>query len=161
MHTSSEPVHLLDRAGALLRPAADTLGRSRVGGLLAGEWLGHPLHPALTDLPIGFWTSAMALDIVGGERARPSATSLVGLGLLSVAPTAAAGLVDWRQLSGERSRTGVVHAACNSAATVLYLASWRSRRTGRHARGVVLGFAGATVATVAGYLGGRLAFGET
>ena len=28
-----------------------------------GRWVGHPLHPALSDLPIGLWTGAMVLDI--------------------------------------------------------------------------------------------------
>ena len=39
--------------------------------LLSGTWLGHPLHPMLTDLPIGFWTSAFVLDIVGGKTLAP------------------------------------------------------------------------------------------
>ena len=31
---------------------------------LHGTWLGHPLHPVLTDVPIGSWTSTMLLDCV-------------------------------------------------------------------------------------------------
>ena len=30
---------------------------------LHGVWLGHPLHPVFTDLPIGAWTTALALDV--------------------------------------------------------------------------------------------------
>src|SRR3954447_9916908 len=44
---------------------------------LHGRWLGHPLHPMLTDLPIGFWTSAFVLDFVGGPGARAAARRLV------------------------------------------------------------------------------------
>ena len=34
---------------------------------LSGTWLGHALHPLLTDLPIGTWTSAVLLDWLGGQ----------------------------------------------------------------------------------------------
>src|SRR5947208_13414497 len=34
---------------------------------LQGEWLGHPLHPALTDFPLGCWMCASLLDLVGGR----------------------------------------------------------------------------------------------
>src|SRR5215211_4003885 len=44
---------------------------------LVGTWLGHPLHPAVVALPIGAWTSALALDFAGEERA---ADLLIGLG---------------------------------------------------------------------------------
>jgi hypothetical protein len=29
---------------------------------LHGVWLGHPLHPVFTDVPIGAWTTALALS---------------------------------------------------------------------------------------------------
>src|SRR5688500_15069594 len=41
----------------------------RLDDAARGSWLGHPVHPALTDLPIGFWTSAMAVDFLGGPGA--------------------------------------------------------------------------------------------
>jgi nitrite reductase/ring-hydroxylating ferredoxin subunit/uncharacterized membrane protein len=124
--------------------------------LLSGTWLGHPLHPMLTDLPIGFWTSAFVLDIVGGKRSRPAAELLVGLGVLSALPTAASGAADWSDTDGRSRRVGLVHAAANSAAIALYAWSWNARRQHRHARGVALGFLGATAATVGGFLGGHL-----
>ena len=74
--------------------------------LLSGTWLGHPLHPMLTDLPIGFWTSAFVLDIVGGKQSRPAAELLVGLGVLSALPTAASGAADWSDTSGRSRRVG-------------------------------------------------------
>jgi nitrite reductase/ring-hydroxylating ferredoxin subunit/uncharacterized membrane protein len=124
--------------------------------LLSGTWLGHPLHPMLTDLPIGFWTSAFVLDIVGGKRARPAAELLVGLGVLSALPTAASGAADWSDTNGRSRRVGFVHAAANASAMALYAWSWNARRQHRHARGVALGFLGATAATVGGFLGGHL-----
>src|SRR5690349_16213768 len=81
----------LDRLAPLYarlgRPVAD----SRVGDLLRGEGTGHALHPALTDLPIGFWTSAMALDLTGRKN-QDAADLLIALGLLSAVPTVLTGL---------------------------------------------------------------------
>jgi uncharacterized membrane protein len=148
----------LDRVVDAAVPIADRLDRS-AGSMLSGEWLGHPLHPALTDLPIGFWTSSFVLDLVGGRRSRDASQRLIGLGILSVIPTAAAGLVDWKQIKDQRDRrVGVVHALSNTTATALYVMSWRARRRDRHVVGVLLGFLGAGAATIGGYLGGHLAF---
>jgi nitrite reductase/ring-hydroxylating ferredoxin subunit/uncharacterized membrane protein len=123
---------------------------------LSGVWLGHALHPMLTDLPIGFWTSAMALDMFGGRGGRDHARRLVAFGLLSAVPAAAAGAADWSDTTDAPRRVGLVHAGANTAALALYFGSWRARRRGRHGWGIVLSFAGATAATVAGYLGGHL-----
>jgi len=119
---------------------------------------GHPLHPMLTDLPIGFWTSAWVLDLIGGDRHAPSAQLLTGLGVLSVVPTAVTGASDWRSLSRRDRRLGLVHAACNVTATALYAASWLARRDGDRRRGLVLGHLGAVAATAGGALGGELVF---
>src|SRR5947208_10573528 len=54
-----------------------------VKNVLSGTWLGHQLHPVLTDLPIGAWTMATALDLTGGRRADAAARRLVGLGVRS------------------------------------------------------------------------------
>lgn len=126
---------------------------------LQGQTLGHPLHPMLTDLPIGFWTSAWVLDIVGGRRAARVATAMVGLGVVTAVPTAAAGLADWSELSERKQRAGVVHAVANLVATALYASSFVARCRGQRFRGVALGMAGASAATIGGYLGGHLVFG--
>jgi uncharacterized membrane protein len=126
--------------------------------VLRGEWLGHPLHPLLTDLPIGFWTSATVLDLVGGRRARPAATTMVGLGVLSAVPTVASGLAEYTTLDRGQRRVAVVHAAANAVATALYARSWSARRRDRHAAGVAFAMAGMGVATIGGYLGGHLSF---
>ncbi len=72
---------------------------------LHGVWLGHPLHPLLTDLPIGAWTSATIVDFVGGRRGARAAQLLVGFGCLSAIPTALAGAADWSR-SDRRRPTG-------------------------------------------------------
>ncbi|MGH9275162.1 MAG: DUF2231 domain-containing protein, partial [Acidimicrobiales bacterium] len=152
---AASPLEAVERAERL-DVAVDALERvasaipEQQQEVLRGAWLGHPLHPALTDLPIGFWTSAWALDIVGGRRCAPAATVLVGLGVASAVPTAAAGIADWMEMPRAKQRVGVVHAVCNLAATAAYTASFVNRCRGRRGRGVMWGFVGAGVATVGG-----------
>lgn len=143
---------LVEKLGSAL-PAWVTSGRGRE--LLSGRWLGHSLHPLLTDLPLGFWASASLLDLVGTDHDADAARRLIGFGLLASLPTAAAGASDWSQLdeSADR-RTGVVHAQLNTLALALYGLSYLARRRGR--RGVVLGVLGGLAATAGGYLGGHL-----
>lgn len=130
-------------------PAKDTLN---------GTWLGHPLHPMLTDVVIGAWTSSFLLDFLGGRPGRLASRRLIALGILSAVPTVAAGVADWSDLERRDQRVGLVHAASNATATATYVLSWRARRKGHHARGVAWGVVGATVASFGGYLGGHLAF---
>jgi hypothetical protein len=107
--------------------------------LLHGTRLGHAVHPPLTDLPIGAWTSATILDVVGGPKARPAAKRLIGVGILAALPTAVTGWAEWGVADQREKRVGVVHAAANVAALTLYTASWRARGRGLHLRGVYLG----------------------
>ncbi len=148
----------LDGAAALLdRVAASVARPGTVHDLLAGAWLGHALHPLMTDLPIGFWTSASVLDLVGGRRARRAADLLLAAGTAAALPTVATGLAEYRHADQPARRVGVVHLAANATGIALYTASLVARARGRRARGVVLALAGATAATVGGYLGGHLA----
>jgi uncharacterized membrane protein len=151
----------IDALVASLRSFADPVGAGAPGEVLRGRWLGHALHPLLTDLPIGCWTSAALLDVLGGSASRDASRRLVGLGLLFVPVTAAAGLADWSVARDDATRrVGAVHAALNVAASACYVQSWRNRRKERHVRGIGWGMVGGMVASAAGYLGGHLAFGS-
>src|SRR4051794_37160698 len=123
---------------------------------LSGTWLGHPVHPMLTDLPIGFWTSAWVLDLIGGKRSANAARTLVGLGIHSAVPTAVTGASDFGDTGAPEKRVGIVHAVANTLALACYVVSYVERRRARRARGVLWGFAGAGFATVGGHLGGHL-----
>jgi uncharacterized membrane protein len=149
----------LDRWVRRTGEAAAPLSAGAAREVLSGAWIGHALHPMLTDLPIGFWTSSFVLDLVGGRPSRPASQRMVALGLLSVPPTALAGWSDWASTSDQRiGRVGLVHAATNAIATATYAKSWLDRRRGRHAAGVAWAMVGATLATVGGHLGGHLVF---
>src|SRR5207248_9781205 len=113
------------------------------------------LHPLLTDLPIGAWTSALFLDLIPGPSARRAARILVGVGILATVPTAAAGLSDWSDLSGEDRRVGLVHAAANTVALACFTKSFLTRLGGKR-RGRISALAGAAAMTAGGYLGGHL-----
>ena len=81
-------------ADFLLGKVGKSLAEGPFGDLLKGKWLGHPLHPVLTDIPIGFWTSGMVLDFLAPKAGRKAAQRLIGLGTLSAIPAALAGLTD-------------------------------------------------------------------
>lgn len=156
-----EGAQRLDPAIDRLQPVADKIASGDRGAVLRGEWLGHALHPLLTDFPLGCWIGAGLLDLVGGRRARPAAQRLVGLGLLFVPATAMSGWADWGTAQDQRiRRVGVVHAAGNGVAAMLYLKSWRARRHGHHLRGVVWSMLANALAWLTGYLGGHMSFGR-
>jgi nitrite reductase/ring-hydroxylating ferredoxin subunit len=154
-----ERVTTLDKVAARLQPAAGRLVRPRlVRNLLSGTNVGHPVHPVLTDLPIGAWSMAALLDAVGGPEAAPAADLLVGAGILAAVPTAATGVNDWADTYGTETRIGVAHAGANVAALALYVTSFVARRRGQRGRGKALGLAGLAVLMAGGYLGGHLSF---
>ncbi len=165
---ATHPHELAERIGDV--EALDTIAEplQRAGnGLLAdestrrvleGEWLGHPLHPLLTDIPIGAFTSAVLLDVIGGRRSRRAAGILVGVGLAASVPTAAAGLADWLHTRGSERRVGVVHVAANSVGMLWFTRSLWARLRGRHVRGAAYALVGMAATSAGGYLGGHLAY---
>ena len=149
----------LDRVAKPLAEAVTKLVEPRPRkDLLSGTWLGHPLHPMLTDIPIGSWTSAFVLDLFGGRASRKAADALIAIGVVTALPTAAAGLSDWSDTMGEERRIGVAHAAGNVVALACYTSSLVLRRRGKRFKGVAVSMAGAAAATVGGYLGGHLTY---
>jgi nitrite reductase/ring-hydroxylating ferredoxin subunit/uncharacterized membrane protein len=155
-----EQIHSLDQVAAPLARAVERAAPdgSPVNAALSGTAFGHPLHPPLTDVVIGAWTSAVALDWIGGKRAGPAADWLVALGVLSALPTAAAGLNDWATLEGPTRRLGLVHGTTNVVATGLFGTSWLARKAGRRVFGRLLALAGYGTVSVGGFLGGHLSF---
>ncbi|MGH9303002.1 MAG: Rieske 2Fe-2S domain-containing protein [Acidimicrobiales bacterium] len=152
----------LEALDGLARPLAGIAGKwtssTPVKNFLSGTWLGHQLHPMLTDVPIGTWVAAGMLDFTGGRSSARAARRLVGLGVLAALPTAAAGASDWSETYGSEQRVGLVHALGNISATSLQAASYLARRRGRHFTGVMLSTAGLGLMTGASYLGGHLSW---
>jgi nitrite reductase/ring-hydroxylating ferredoxin subunit/uncharacterized membrane protein len=150
----------LDPLAKPLRKAALTVLRARwLADVLHGVPFGHPLHPSVVLVPIGAWTSAAILDALP-ENER-SSRLLVAAGVAGAVPSALSGYADWSKLLTRQSRVGLVHAASNFTAVLLYTASFVQRSRGRHTSGKALGYAGFGVVMVGGFLGGHLAYRQS
>jgi nitrite reductase/ring-hydroxylating ferredoxin subunit len=130
---------------------------------LSGSWLGHALHPVLTDVPIGTWTSALLLDWLGGEDGEAGADRLIALGLAASVPTFWSGWVDWAVSTPGNApvkRVGIVHAVANGTGAALMAASLAARRRGARGRGKLLAVAAGGCMGAGAFLGGHLSFAE-
>src|SRR6204780_121996 len=84
-----------------------------------GRWLGHPLHPALSDLPIGLWAGSLLLDAIDRDpapgldpaprRGLDPAGLFSAVGIVAAVATAATGVVDWTVSDDEDRRLGLFH----------------------------------------------------
>lgn len=157
------------RQAEALDPLARRIGRlsgslesrAPIGSVLGGvSWLGHPLHPVLSDQPLGMWTSAVALDVLGGERTEVASDILLGLGIAAAVPTAASGLIEYGRVRKPVTRLATVHAVANTFTLGCMSASLVARRTGHRGAGRALAMLGSLGMVVGGYLGGHLAYGE-
>lgn len=146
--------------GKLFAAGGET-GR-RIKDFLNGVWLGHPLHPVITDLPVGAWTAAAAFDLLDWERpdsAYGRAASLcVDAGLVGAVGAAVSGITDWSDTGGGSRRIGLVHGLLNVAAVACYTTSAVVRRRGCAAAGRTYAFAGYGLVCLSAYLGGELVY---
>lgn len=163
----------LDRVAEAVQPritkifrAADPVGR-RLQDLLNGVWLGHPLHPVLTDIPLGAWTAAVLLDRMEEASRGPvrrgvalAADTAVALGLAGAVGSAVTGLTDWSDTYGRGRKIGAAHGLLNVSATILFAGSLLARRRGKRAGARASALLGYLVSLGAAYLGGHLVYGE-
>ena len=159
-----EAAEVLDAPGkAVAKNARETIPDGAIKDALSGTWLGHALHPLLTDVVIGAFLSATLLDLLGGDDSGKASERLIAIGIAAYGPTALTGVSDWADAEpaddGVR-RAGIVHAAANAAALTLYAGSLATRRRGARRTGTLLGLGGAAVMGAAGLLGGHLSFAK-
>ncbi|MGI5862123.1 MAG: Rieske 2Fe-2S domain-containing protein [Myxococcales bacterium] len=136
-------------------------GAKRFKDLLNGTWLGHPLHPALTDVPIGAWTVAVAVDLLDrrGTRAGRFASSVaLTTGLAGAGLSALAGIADWSDVNRRQRPVGLVHALLNVAAVGAFGSSLAMRLRGNYSAGKALAAGGYAFAAAGAYLGGHLVY---
>jgi uncharacterized membrane protein len=157
-----ESVEALDGlGGAIGRTVRKVVPDGAPKDLLSGAWLGHAVHPILTDVPIGVWTSSVFLDWTGGKASRAASDRLILAGLLAAGATAATGWSDWADAERDNAairRSGLVHAAANGTAVVLMTSSYIVRKRGAHGRGRLLSLAGSAALGAGGWLGGHLSY---
>ena len=132
----------------------------RVRDFLHGTWLGHPLHPALTDVPLGAWTTALVLDAATSRDngTAQAADAAIGIGIVGAVGSAVTGLTDWQHTTGGDRRVGMAHAMLITTALTLYIASVALRRSGARELGRGLSVLGFVTAMGAAYVGGNLVY---
>ena len=137
----------------------------RLKVFLNGTWVGHPLHPMLTDIPIGAWTLTIILDLIGllfGFRQLALASGITaGIGVAGALAAAAAGLADWMDVNPREKAIGAFHATVNVSATILFLISFLMRWGSHWQLGwgtFVVAAAGYLLVSIGGYLGGLMVF---
>src|SRR5687767_2957203 len=79
-------------ASALAAGARVALSPSSLKSLLRGDWLGHAVHPVLSDVVVGTLLSATLLDVLGGDADQRARHRLIAAGLAAATPTALTGL---------------------------------------------------------------------
>jgi nitrite reductase/ring-hydroxylating ferredoxin subunit/uncharacterized membrane protein len=154
-----EAAEVLDAPGRAIGRSVRTVLSGRVKDALSGTWLGHALHPALTDVVIGSFTSATLIDLLSAEEGAAASEALISVGVAAYLPTALSGLSDWADSEAADPRVrraGLVHAGGNALALTLYASSLALRRSGRLGLGRFVGGVGAAVLAGGGYLGGHL-----
>ncbi len=140
--------------------------RERAGApakyLLNGTFLGHPLHPLMTDIPIGAWTVTALLDTIevfGGPDVAFASDAALGLGLAGGLAAIATGYADWADTADDPRTLGMAHALLNGAAFSGYLTSLALRAAGKRGTGIAVAMTGFGLMTFAAFLGGELMAG--
>jgi nitrite reductase/ring-hydroxylating ferredoxin subunit/uncharacterized membrane protein len=166
--------------GAIVNGFYKLPGTRVIKNLLHGTWpLGHPLHPSITDITIGAYTAAVALDVLfffnsqtlGGSRVAndPGFTRapdfILIVAFVSSLIAIASGLTDWNDTFGEERRTGMLHGLIMVVATVLFAASIILRLPGgiqgTELRMLAIGLSGLgwIVMLVGAFFGGEMPYG--
>ena len=137
----------------------------RLKSLLNGTWFGHPLHPAITDVPITAWLLTAIFDIIwlinGATWAAYGAFVVLIVGLLAALAAVVTGLTDWSDSYGAERRVGLNHALFNALAFILYVISFILRLLagpGDTIVAFILGLVGLISVSYAAYLGGDMVF---
>jgi nitrite reductase/ring-hydroxylating ferredoxin subunit/uncharacterized membrane protein len=125
--------------------------------LLNGRWLGHPLHAAATDLPIGLLLGTVILDLLG----QPGAADIVLLAtIVTMVLAAVAGLADYADTTGTPLTRATLHATLMVVALVLLVISAVVRAGDPADRTVpiALSFIGFLIVTAGAFVGGDVAY---
>jgi nitrite reductase/ring-hydroxylating ferredoxin subunit/uncharacterized membrane protein len=137
-------------------------GARKAVDALHGVWLGHPLHPVLTDIPIGAWTLGVLCDLVAAQRGSDEAArmgdTLTIIGAVAAVPTAIAGIADYSAIDESAIPLATAHGLLNSAGLVLNLLSIRDRATGNRSRGVMLSTVAFGILNASAWMGGEMVY---
>jgi len=157
---------IIDAQAAWARPLGDFNRRwlaaiyDRIGplkDLVHGRWLGHPLHAALTDIPIGALTVTVVLDLL---NQRGAADIALVVGIVFMVLSAVSGAADYTDTDGTAFMRATIHSVVMVAALVLYLVSLvlRSGNPVDRTAPVVLSVVAYLVLTAGAYIGGDVVY---
>jgi nitrite reductase/ring-hydroxylating ferredoxin subunit/uncharacterized membrane protein len=125
---------------------------------LNGKWLGHSVHGALTDVPIGAFTLAIVFDVLGATGA---ATASIAFGILAMLAAAVSGSADYSDTDDEPRMVATVHATLMVIALVIYAISFWMRWSNPDADRLVpiaLSLVGYGIVTAGAFVGGELVY---
>ena len=141
---------------------SDSANGKPVENALHGVWLGHPLHPVLTDIPTGAWTVTFVLDVIdaamGTHQFETGSDAALAIGIAGAVGSAVTGITDWKEISQEARRVGLVHGLLNTAALALYVTSGVQRKMGKRSAARLTSYLGFGIAMGSAWLGGHLVY---
>lgn len=146
-----------EKITSLAEPLFGEHGPQEIKDVLYGVPLGHPLHPMLTDITIGAWTTSMIMDVLREDEASDVALKI---GTASSVATALTGIAQYYDATNDEEprRIGAAHAGMNVAALGLYVLAIALRNNDHRAAGIATAWMGHSCASVAGWMGGHLSF---
>jgi nitrite reductase/ring-hydroxylating ferredoxin subunit/uncharacterized membrane protein len=125
--------------------------------LLNGRWLGHPLHSAATDIPIGMLLGVVVLDIIG----QPTAADVLLVGtILFMLAAAVTGLADYSETEGTALTRATLHATLMVVALLILIVSLvlRAGAPGDRTGPIALSIIGFLIVTAAAFVGGDVVY---
>lgn len=124
---------------------------------LDGTWLGHPVHAAVTDVPIGAMTISLIADLIGQPLV---ADVSMLIGVLAMVASAVTGLADYTDVDGTARNRATVHGTLMTITLVIYALSLVIRAGHPADRLVPIAFAivGYLILTLAAEIGGDLVY---
>jgi len=155
---------VVQKAVGVFYSALGAPGRS-IKNLMHGTTvLGHPLHPALTDVPIGAWTVGVLADwlfVATGRVPAVAGDLALAVGVGGAVLAALTGYTDFHETEGHERRTAVAHGLTMTLVLVVDCVSLGLRlgAPGTRMAAIVIASAAWVVAVVGAYLGGHLTFG--
>lgn len=140
-------------------------GRALKNLLHGTTLLHHPLHPAITDVPIGAWLVGVVADVAAhfSDRIPTAAGDLaLAVGVAAALLAVASGYTDFHETFGHERRVAVAHGLVMTGVVAVEVVSlalrWWSGPSW-HATAVGLAVAGFGLVVLGAYLGGHLVFG--
>jgi nitrite reductase/ring-hydroxylating ferredoxin subunit len=125
--------------------------------LLNGRWLGHPLHAASTDLPIGLLLGVVVLDLLD----QPAAADIVLVAtIVTMLLSALSGLADYADTRGTALTRATLHSTLMVVALVLLIISavLRAGAPADRTVPIALSILGFLIVTAGAFVGGDVVY---